>query len=146
MGNHDLSSMVTTIVMIVLFTIAIIGFSLGFASDNNAAISIADDSSGLEDLDADLRASASSLEENSEETHSLMKDTTIEPGSDVIKSPSVFILTFPALIDSLENIFKVGFGTIFGFGGVFGIFFTVMMAMIGILLVWYVYKAIRGNP
>ncbi len=36
-------TLTTGLVMIALFTVAIIGFSLGFADDNDAAISIADD-------------------------------------------------------------------------------------------------------
>ena len=145
MGTHNLSGILTSIVMIVLFTIAIIGFSVGFATDNNAYVSVYDDQEMNTTL-SNARQNMSTLQGESDTTYGTILNTTIEPGSDVIRSPAVFVLTVPTLLNTFSNIFRVGYKTVFGSGEDFGIFFSVLVTVFVLLISWYVIKAIRGNP
>jgi len=144
MANSTLT-MITSIAFILLFSIAIIGFSVGFAKDNDAAMSIIDDPN-ISSLDVVTRSGFSGLEEDTEKSYASIVNTTLETGSDVIKSPSVFTITWRNLFGTFENIVTLGYRTIFGKGGTFGIFLTTFLAILGIMFVLYIIKAWRGNP
>lgn len=134
-----------SIVMIGLFTSAIIGFSITFANDNNAAINIgnskAEETRSL--IDKDLSGFAAS----SEETYKSILETTIEPGSDVIPSMAPISLTMWGLVDSLKNVIVLPITYIFGgwnspFRGVFITFIGIIV----FLFILYGIKTWRGNP
>jgi len=137
--------MMVSVLMTILFTIALIGFLVTFAGDNNAVISI-DQDSDIDSLDITTRSGMSTFNNESEEVYSSIVNTTIEPGSDVIKSPAAVSLWWGNLFNSFKNIVTVGYGTIFGYGSVFGVFLSALLGIMGALFVLYIIKAWRGNP
>lgn len=134
-----------SLVFIALFSLAIFGFAIGFANDNDAVMSISDDpevSSFYSDTGGDL----SDLKDDSEGTYESIIDTTVEPGSDVAQSAGPFAVSVPGAVDIGKNVIFLPYQKIFGSGAGFGIFFTIFGAIIVILFGLYLYKTLRGNP
>jgi len=135
-----------SITMIILFSIAIIGFSIGFANDTNADISVNDDPSVVSVYNTQ-KDSGSSLKDISEDTSKSILDTTVEPGSDVMPSAAPFALTISGLLGSFSNIISLPIKYIFGGkGSPFGVFFTILGSILLILFILYAIKAWKGNP
>ena len=144
MANSTLT-LISSLTMIALFTVAIIGFSIGFANDNDAAVRI-DDDSDINALYADSQGNINSLKDNTEDTYSSIVNTTIEAGSDVIKSPAVFTLTWGNLYSTLGAMLTVITVVIFGGNPALAMFTTAFMTLLGIMFALYLIKAWRGNP
>lgn len=138
-------SLTVSIIMIVLFSIAIISFSIGFASDNNAAMSIADDTD-ISTLSSSSSSGLSTFKDESEDTYRSISETTVEPGSDVIRSSGSFTVTWSNAFQVFTNILNVGYKKIFGSGGGFGVFLTALLGIIGFIFALYIIKTWRGNP
>jgi len=135
-----------SIVMIVLFSIAIIGFAIGFASDNNADISVAS-SSDIDSVYTLQKDSMSSLKGDAEDTSKSILSTTVEAGSDVMPSAAPFALTMGGLLGAFKNVITLPITYIFGgFGSPFGIFFTTLTAVMLVMFILYAIKAWKGNP
>ena len=135
----------TSLIFIVLFVVAIIGFSIGFATDNDAVMSIADDTE-INDFYSDTGTDLSNVKDNAEGTYASIIDTTVEPGSDVAQSAGPFAVTVSETVGIGKNIIKLPYQKIFGSGANFGIFFTIFGAVILFLFGLYLYKTLRGNP
>ena len=142
---NSLSTMLTSVAMIILFTIAILGFSIGFANDNNAAVRI-DQNPNISSMEVFTQSGLNTFDSQTGETYASIANTTIETGSDVIKSPGVFTITWKNLYGTLDNIMGVAYSTIFGSGGTFAIFISTFLGIILLLFTLYIIKAWRGNP
>ncbi len=131
--------------MIALFTIAILGFVIQFATDNNSAIDISDDSQ-IMGLYSDMGDNISSFDVGAESTYNSIIETTVEPGSDVIQSAAPFAITPGSLLGVLSNVLQVGYIKIFGTGSGFGIFITTFIALMVFIIAMFIIKAWKGNP
>jgi len=134
-----------SLVFIALFSIAIMGFAIGFANDNDAVISVADDSE-IDTFYSDTRSDLTTAKSDSEGTYASIIDTTVEPGSDVAQSAGPFAVNVKNVVGVGKNVIKVPYQKIFGSGAGFGIFFTIFGAVILFLFGLYLYKTLRGNP
>jgi len=134
-----------SLIMIALFSIAIIGFAVGFANDTGAAVSVSDDSE-VNSFYEDTRTSASNIKDTSEGTYASIIDTTVEPGSDVVQSAAPFAVSVTNVVGVGKNVILVPYKKIFGSGSGFGIFFTIFGGVILFLFGLYLYKTLRGNP
>jgi hypothetical protein len=141
MGNQ--TTLTVSLLMAALFSIAIIGFAIGFANDNNSYVNIKDNYS---DFDTRTRTSFDQFKEDSNDTYSSIVSTTIEPGSDVIRSSGSFTITWSNVFSVFKNIITLAFESIFGSSGPFAVFFTAFIAIIGFLFALYIIKTWRGNP
>jgi len=142
---NSTTTMIISLTMIILFSVAIIGFSIGFANDNDASVRI-DDNSNINSVYSDSKNSIDSFKNDSDDTYSSIINTTIESGSDVIKSPAVFTLTWGNLFSTFGVILNVIYQEIFGGNPTFAIFITSFITIIGIMFTLYIIKAWRGNP
>jgi hypothetical protein len=133
------------LLMIALFTVAIISFAINFAIDNDSAISL-DDDTEFSSLTTKTRQNLSDFKTDSEDTYSSIVSTTVEPGSDVVRSSGSFSVTWSNVLGITSNIMKVGYQKIFGSGEGFGIFITAFISMLGFLMALYLIKTWRGNP
>jgi len=131
--------------MIAMFSIAIIGFAVGFANDTGAAISISDDPE-MDAFDSMTRGNMSQFTDEAQDTYQSIAESTVESGSDVIKSSGSFTVTKKSMFNTAYNIIKVGNKKIFGEGSTFLIFFEVFMWIIGFLFALYIIKTWRGSP
>ena len=134
-----------SLVFIALFSIAIFGFAIGFANDNNANISIADDSE-MDTFYSKTRTNFTDFHSDAEGTYDSIIDTTIEPGSDVAQSSGPFVITFGNVIGVFKNILYIPYKKIFGSGEGFGVFITTFISIIIVVLALLAYKTLRGNP
>ena len=135
----------TSLIMIVLFVVAIIGFSIGFATDNDAVMSIADDPE-LSSLSTSTSSNLSKFKDDSEGTYESILSSTIEPGSGAAQSTAPFAVTPLNVIGVTKNIIFLPYYAIFGSGSGFGIFFTIFGAMLAFIFGLLLYKTLRGNP
>jgi len=137
-----------SLVMIVLFTIAIISFSVSFANDNDSVVYITQDPE-LSALDTQTTSGISTFKDEAEGTYTSIIDTTIEPGSDVAQSTGPFAITPGNIIDVTKNIIYLPYMKIFGGDegdNGFKIFFTTFTAFLIFISGLLIYKALRGNP
>ena len=134
-----------TLVLIGLFSIAVIGYAINFASDNNAPIDISDDAE-FSALNTQLQGNMSNFGEAGEDTYSSIINTTIEPEGQVFQSSAPFSITPLSAIGVVTSILYVSYQKIFGTGTGFGIFVTTFIGVIVFMIGLYIYKTLRGNP
>lgn len=132
-----------SLVMIALFTVAIIGFAVNFAIDNDAAINLADDPE-LSSLDTSTQSDLSTFRGGSEDTYQSIVESSIEQG-ETTPSGGQFAITPLTIVGTITNILLVGYIKIFGTGGGFGIFITTFLAMIGFIFGLYLWKTWAGR-
>jgi len=134
-----------SLVLISLFTFAIIGFAINFASDNDAAFSISDDVD-INDLYSSSESNLEGFSEDAESSYQSILETTIEPGSDSPQSTGSFAVTPGNALGTTKNILQVGYIKIFGTGTGFGIFITAFIGVLVFIFGLYIYKTLRGQP
>lgn len=135
----------TALIMIGLFTVAIIGFAVNFASDNDAPISISDDPE-LITLQTNIESNLSSFRSDSQSTYQSIVESSIESG-DTTPSGGQFAITPISAVPVARNIIKVGYIKIFGNESGFGIFLTSFLAIIVFTIGMYIWKTWGGrNP
>ncbi len=133
------------LIMIGLFTVAIIGFAINFASDNNAAISIADDPE-LVRLQTTVEGNVSAFRSGAQSTYQSIVESSIEEG-ETTPSGGQFAITPVSAVPVAKNIIKVGYIKIFGSGSGFGIFLTAFLAIIVFVIGMFIWKTWAGrNP
>ena len=137
-------SFTLSLIFIGLFTVAIIGFAVNFAIDNNAPVSLADDPK-INELRTENLNDLSTLRKKSEDTYQSIIDSSIETG-DTTTSGGQFALTPLTIISIMDNTLSVGYDKIFGNEGGFGIFITTFLGMLVFIIGLYVWKTWRGNP
>lgn len=133
------------LVLIALFTVAIISFASKFAEDNNVAVDIREDPE-LSTLNANAQGNISGFNAGTENQYQSIIETTIAPGSDYAQSVGPFAVTPTNAVGTTSNIIKVGYIKIFGSGNGYGIFLTALISIIVFMLGLYLYKTLRGLP
>ena len=131
------------LVCIALFTIAILGFAINFNNDNDAAISFSEDSD-LMSLSSNANENLSDFRGGAESTYKSIVESSIEQG-DTTPSGGAFAITPWSLLSTVKNIIDVGYKRIFGDEGNFGIFLTSLFGMMGLIMVFYIWKAWAGK-
>lgn len=136
--------LITSLILIGLFSVAVIGFGLGFANDNNAPVSIANDPE-ITRLYDQTGGNLSGFDSSSEGQYQSIIQTTTTSGGTAPTSGPFAVTPFNA-IGVAKNIMKIGYVKIFGTGSGFGIFLTTFIGLIVFMLGLYVYKTLRGAP
>ena len=143
MGQIGLTISVT---MAILFSVAILGFAIAFAIDNNSKVDIADDSL-VNSLYGDTKANLSKLEADSNNTYQSIVSSTVESGSSTFRSAGALEITASNLLPTFYNILRVGYAKIFGTDSGFGIFLTTFISLMGLIMILFIIKTfIGGNP
>ncbi|MAG26665.1 hypothetical protein CMI47_14080 [Candidatus Pacearchaeota archaeon] len=137
---------VGSIVMIVLFSIAIISFALNFAIDNNADISLSDDSS-FSNLDTSLRNNVSQFNVDANSTGDTFRQSEAKSGDQVTESGGQFKVGIFTLIGMLPAIYSIVKIQIFGGSNSFGIVLVALSSFLAFVGFRYAYKSWFGrNP
>jgi len=136
-------SFIGTLILIGLFSFAIIGYAINFANDNEASISIEDDDfyTGKQDL---LEGDLENLKEDSEDTYESLIKTTIE--GEVAPSTAPFSINSKNAISTVKNVLKLSYNRIFGSDNGFNVFFYSLTGFLTFIMGLYIYKTLRGNP
>jgi hypothetical protein len=138
-------SFTISLVTIALFALAILSFAINFGIDNNSAVLLTDDTE-LSNLATNTKTNFSTFKEDTEKGYLSIVTSVAEPGSDSIKSPDTFKITWSNVFGITKNIMKVGYEKIFGGGEGFGIFITTFISMILFIMTLYLIKTWKGNP
>jgi len=145
MGQKKL---VVSVVMILIFTMAILNYSIGFASDNDASFSIADDDS-FGQLTTDVQTFSAGVVEEGNDTDVGFFQRKTESEDELIKTGGSLkdmgrISSSKALLNITGSIQNAIFG---GKGSEFGIVFSLLGILFIMIIALYVYKTIKGgNP
>ncbi|MHA1880874.1 MAG: hypothetical protein ACTSYG_10810 [Candidatus Heimdallarchaeota archaeon] len=141
MGQINLT---IALVMIGLFTVALLGFAINFASDNDAEISLSDDPE-LSSLYTKTGGNLSGFDEGAESSYASIVETTIAEGGQTTASGGQFAITPTNVIGVVKNIIKVGYIKIFGTGSGFGIFLTTFLGLLVFVIGLYIWKTWAGR-
>ena len=133
-----------SLVLIGLFTIAIIGFAVNFAADNDAAFSLADDPE-LSALSKYTRDNTSEFNVQSANTYTSILNSSITGAGSTTQTGGQFTLTATNSVGVVENILRVGFTKIFGGSSGFGIFITTFLGLIVFITVLLIWKTWAGK-
>lgn len=137
-----------SLVMISVFVLAIVGFTIGFANDNDAEVNVLDDPEGrIEGLYTTTGEGIDTFKNEGESTYQSILDTTLEPGSDSPQSAAPFAVTPKNTISVFTSILTVPRDAIFGGrGSQFSFIFTSLITLIVFIFGLLLYKTLRGNP
>lgn len=132
------------LVMIAMFTIAVIGFAINFGVDNNAQMNIANNPQ-LNTLNANATTGISTFSQTSNSTSNSILSTTIAAGSQSAPSVAPFVISITnplGILTPLQAVFNAA-TTEFP---VLGIFFDAIVAILIFMLFLLAYKTLRGFP
>ena len=119
---------VTSLVLISLFTIAILSYVINFGCDNNSEVRLTDDA----EFNSSLNSIKSEVTTFKSQTNSSSKgffESEIAEGSDTTKTGGAFKVGLGTMLDSLNVVSSVVFSKIFGNDIAFGIFLTAFSAL-----------------
>jgi len=133
-----------SLVMIGLFTIAIIGFAMSFANNNTVYVDINDDPE-LAELFTNVSSNSATFADASGNTYDLIGSSTIGAGDTTTTSGGQFKITPGSLISSMTSILKTGYVKIFGNGSGFGIFITTFISIIIFIIGLLIWKTWAGK-
>ena len=139
----------TSLVLILLFTIAVVGYAINFAQDNDSAVSIEDDEmmSGISDtLELGLDDVSTAINQSSEGF--FISEEEVSGDADIVtKTGGQFKLGLFPMIKTIGEIFNVIKIKIFGGNPLLAIFLTALsfvLTYVGIRYIWKTWKG--GNP
>jgi len=134
--------------MVTLFTIAIVSYTIGYALDNDAQVTISDEPL-ISDLGSNLttRLGTSGWTENVNESSEAFYLSTIQSGDEVMEGGAQFKGGLSELVSSISSIFSLVKTKLFGGSNALGIFITTLSAFLVYIGIRYMYKTWVGrNP
>jgi hypothetical protein len=133
-----------SLVMFSVFVIAILSYGIGYANDNSAVVSVADDTQ-LSDLNKSTRRNIVTFKtQGNKSSTGFFKSTESD---DIPKTPAQFKYGVFSLVNTTGNVLTVGFTTIFGANTGFGFILTAFSGLMIVLLIVYIWKTLKGgNP
>lgn len=140
----DLQKWVVGFMMFGLFVIAITGFLIGFASDNNSAVNVADDSQ-ITALYSGTANNISATVTSGETSTNSIVNSSVATGSQTTQTGSQFAITPASSIGIAKNILLVGYTKIFGTSSNFGIFVVTLLGILTFISGLMVWKAWIGR-
>ncbi len=134
----------TGFAFVAIFAIAIISYSLGFAVDNNAAVSISQDT-GLNAVSATAKSGLSDFKTSSDTSTDILFGSSIASGDDNVEGGGQFKTGPLDIISTLTGIVRSANKTLFGEGNEFAVIFTTILTFIGFISSLYIWKAWKGG-
>ena len=137
--------LIAGIMLFGLFSIAIVSYAIGFASDNDAAISLEDDSD-MENLDTTLKSKFGDMSVNINSSSQSFAESDIDTGSETTKTGGFFKSLSSVTITPITTTFGVINNKIFGGkGSEFGVILTALTTFLIIVAGLYVWKSWKGG-
>ena len=143
-----LQQVIISMILIGLFTIAIVGFAINFASDNSSSISVSDDpemSSMYSNANSNI-SEFGNKNAGAQKQYDSILNTTIAPGSSEPQSAAPFAITPTSAFGVVKSIIYLPYQKVFGTGKGFGVFFTTFITILVFVVGLLIYKALRGIP
>jgi hypothetical protein len=138
---------VISLVLIALFGIAIIGFATNFAVDNDSSVSIANDGD-FDTIDTQLKEEVEVFYTDINISTEAMHESTVKAQTDATEGGTAFKAPARNALSKAKTTLIAAYTKIFGGEeGEFGVFLTAFIAVLGLIMGLYVYKAWVGrNP
>lgn len=135
-----------SLVFVALFAISIIAFSLGFANDNSAPVSLASDSD-INNLYSSATGNISGFNTGAEATTTSIINSSISEAGSTTQTAGQFSITPTNVLNIMFQTLRTGYTKIFGSGGGFGIVITTFIGLIVFITGLYIWKTWGGrNP
>lgn len=135
----------TSIIMVALFSIAIITFAINFGIDNESAVKLGDDTEFVT-IKNDMLGEVTSFKTDANSSSNALTSSTIEPGDETVATGGQFKVGVGTSMKMVTKALTGGFNKIFGKDTGFGIFLSALTAIMLWALGLYVWKTWRGNP
>ncbi len=133
-----------SLIMIGLFTVAIIGFAIEFANDNEVFVDISSDAE-VSSLYTGSKSELSGFSNGSETSYASIINSTIASGDETTVSGGQFKITPVTAMAITTGILRTGYVKIFGTGSGFGIFITSFLAILLFIMGLLIWKTWAGR-
>ena len=133
-----------SLVMVALFSIAVLGYAINFAIDNDSPVDISDNPR-LSAVYSNTSSNLSTFRGEAQSSYISILNTTIPAGSQTAQSSGPFAITFSNMIGVVTNILSVGYTEIFGSGSGFGIFLFSLLGLIVLITALSLWKTLAGR-
>lgn len=135
---------VTSLVLISLFSIAILYYVIGFANDNNASISLAEDAE-FSNLKTNLTGGVDEFRISTNTSSKSFFESEVSEGDQTTRTGGQFKVGIVGLISSFGTTISVIKSKIFGNDPAFGILLTAFVALLSYMGVRYIWQTWRGG-
>lgn len=140
----DLGKWVVGFILFGMFSLALIGFAVNFALDNNSAVDISDDSQ-ITSLQSNLNSNLSGFGSGSESSTASIINSSVATGSQTTQTGSQFAITPTNAIGIGKSIILVGYYKIFGTNSNFNIFLYALFGILTFITGLVIWKAWIGR-
>lgn len=134
---------VASILFIAIFTLAIVSYVTIFAAENNAGTNLGN-SNSFATVNTSLRSDMSLFVVDVNESSEGFTRSSIETGSETLKSPSVF-QNLKFATDSISTVLHLLRYEVFGNNPSFMIVLSVISGFIALLAFLYIWKTLKGG-
>jgi hypothetical protein len=135
---------ITALTFMGLFAIAIIGYSVNFANDNNAVVDIGDDSD-IATLNSSIREDVITFKESANDSSTIFMESKSRQGDENTEGGGQFKVGSKELYEMTTSITSLIQTKIFGGDTGFGIIITGFLGLLLFILIAYGYKAWFGK-
>lgn len=132
------------LVMIALFSIALITFAVNFGIDNDANINIGDDS-GFSDVNTSLRSNLDEFHTGTGTSSTSFSESTISSQTEASEGGTQFKVTPWTSLAMATNSITTSWNRIFGQGSGFAIILTSLITVLTFIIGMYAYKGWVGR-
>lgn len=136
-----------SLLMLGLFSIAILSYAISYANDNDSIVNLNEDDR-MNKLQQNLTGNFQVYESDSDDSFQTYIKSKIKSGDENTEGGGQFKTSPIALLTSTQKIMQVGQEEIFGTeeDSGFGIIFTALGGFMLVILGFYGWKAWKGNP
>lgn len=141
-----LKGIVIAMGMVIIFSIAIVSFMVGFANDNETYIDVSDDPS-ISGLDTALGGAKTQIVTSADDAGEVLQETKIKSGDENVEGGGQFKNNPYTYYSYIKNVTSVGNEAIFGQDVNFLVIPTIILAMLSFIIGLYIWKTWKGgNP
>lgn len=141
-----LLKLITSFLLVLLFAFAIVSFAIDFADNNDASITLSNDSDFVT-LRTNIIEEETTFFSDVNISVTEMDKSTVSTQTEATEGGTSFKQVPKILYRQTKNVIIIPFGKIFGYGSDFSIFLTMLLGILMIGVVVYIYKAWAGrNP
>lgn len=137
---------VSGLVMVIIFSIAVLSYALNFADVNNAPVGLRNDSA-FSDLQSALINEAGPSSKNISNASQAFFNSSIEAGSETFVTGGTFKAVGKTFKEVIPSIFTVISKYLFGGNTTFAVILTFIAILFAIIAILYIVKTWKGgNP
>jgi len=136
--------LMTSLLFIAIFVIAIVSFAVQFADDNDTRVNLGDDEE-YSSMKSGLDSEVEQFKQDANTSVTAIGKTTISTQTEATEGGTAFKVGPWTLLGMVRIAITSTYTKIFG--PEFGVIFTAFLALLGIVMGFYIYKTLAGrNP